>query len=305
MAFTCQSSQDPVPGSCDPQLELTDSLMAFMIDQLDAPEFDIASLLNPEPTNHYNTKPTPAPIPTLNFSPLAAPSIQLMQQVPYCSDAQNSYHVNAEFATNPYPKDHQTCNNHYNTASLTNPVNFLYQNAGFPVGRSVRTMQGKVVSEDKVHRNSIAARVRRKKISDKTQELAKLIPGGTRMNTAQMLLASFKYVKFLQAQIGILAMLDSMEAREVPLMVEEYMHVLLSSTKMQGSLSAHGMCLVPKILAINLTKEMKSNVVVSREISRFLKSTCCDNLSLDDGVVGTKNTGHKFDQGNEVVCCRV
>ena len=51
---------------------------------------------------------------------------------------------------------------------------------------------------------SLAAKVRRRKISEKTQELGKLIPGGQKMNTAEMFQAAFKYVKFLQTQIGVL-----------------------------------------------------------------------------------------------------
>nr|GEW27811.1 RNA-directed DNA polymerase, eukaryota, reverse transcriptase zinc-binding domain protein [Tanacetum cinerariifolium] len=51
---------------------------------------------------------------------------------------------------------------------------------------------------------SLAVRARRKKISEKTQELGKLIPGGQKMNIAEMLQAAFKYVKFLEAQIGVL-----------------------------------------------------------------------------------------------------
>lgn len=55
---------------------------------------------------------------------------------------------------------------------------------------------------------SIAARQRRRKITEKTQELGKLIPGGHRMNTADMFQAAYKYIKFLQAQVGILQILQ-------------------------------------------------------------------------------------------------
>ncbi|PWA90579.1 Myc-type, basic helix-loop-helix (bHLH) domain-containing protein [Artemisia annua] len=51
---------------------------------------------------------------------------------------------------------------------------------------------------------SFAVRVRRRNISEKTQELGKLIPGGQKMNTPEMFQAAFKYVKFLQTQIGVL-----------------------------------------------------------------------------------------------------
>lgn len=56
---------------------------------------------------------------------------------------------------------------------------------------------------------SVAARLRRRRISEKTRELAQLIPGGPRMTTAEMLLAARNYVKFLQAQLGLLGLAGS------------------------------------------------------------------------------------------------
>lgn len=72
---------------------------------------------------------------------------------------------------------------------------------------------GPVVYEKKqsVSAQSMAARQRRRKISEKTQELGKLIPGGQKMNTAEMLQAASKYVKFLQAQVGILEFMGSIQ----------------------------------------------------------------------------------------------
>lgn len=56
---------------------------------------------------------------------------------------------------------------------------------------------------------SMAARVRRRKISQKTLELGKLVPGGHRMTTAEMFQAAFKYIKFLQAQVGVLQLMKA------------------------------------------------------------------------------------------------
>lgn len=57
---------------------------------------------------------------------------------------------------------------------------------------------------------SMAARERRRKITEKTQELGKLIPATSqKMNTAEMFEAAFKYIKFLQAQVGILESMSS------------------------------------------------------------------------------------------------
>lgn len=58
---------------------------------------------------------------------------------------------------------------------------------------------------------SIAARQRRRKITEKTQELGKLIPGGHKMNTAEMFHAASKYIKCLQAQVGILEFMGSVQ----------------------------------------------------------------------------------------------
>lgn len=51
---------------------------------------------------------------------------------------------------------------------------------------------------------SIAARERRRRITEKTQELGKLIPGGQKMNTAEMFQAAYKYIKYMQTQLSVL-----------------------------------------------------------------------------------------------------
>jgi hypothetical protein len=56
-------------------------------------------------------------------------------------------------------------------------------------------------------------RERRRKITEKTRELGKFIPGGHKMNTAEMFQAASKYVKFLQAQIGILELMGSTQVK--------------------------------------------------------------------------------------------
>lgn len=68
----------------------------------------------------------------------------------------------------------------------------------------------------RVSAQSLAARERRKKIANKTQELGKLIPGGSKMNTAEMLQSAFNYVKFLQSQVHILQLISSLNPSQVP-----------------------------------------------------------------------------------------
>ena len=58
-------------------------------------------------------------------------------------------------------------------------------------------------------------RERTRNITEKTQQLGKLIPGGPKMNVAEMLNASTKYVKFLQAQVGMLELVNTVEVCNV------------------------------------------------------------------------------------------
>ncbi|CDY67421.1 BnaAnng24240D, partial [Brassica napus] len=90
---------------------------------------------------------------------------------------------------------------------------------------------------------SIAARERRRRIAEKTHELTKLIPGGQKLNTAEMFQAAAKYVKFLQSQVGILQMMQTAKKTHTS-DVEIETRVLLGSQAIQEKLSTDEVCLV-------------------------------------------------------------
>ncbi|KAL0352743.1 UNVERIFIED_CONTAM: Transcription factor [Sesamum angustifolium] len=110
---------------------------------------------------------------------------------------------------------------------------------------------------------SIAARQRRRKITEKTQELGKLVPGGRKMNTAEMLQAAYKYIKYLQAQVGVLESMASnnQEDRE-RFESDEDLRVLLESPLIQEKLYSTERCLVPGKFVQELSSDheiVKSN----------------------------------------------
>ncbi|XP_018482309.1 transcription factor bHLH53-like [Raphanus sativus] len=119
---------------------------------------------------------------------------------------------------------------------------------------------------------SIAARERRRRIADKTQELTKLIPGGQKLNTAEMFQAAAKYVKFLQSQVGILQMMQTTKKGISNAEIEA--QVLLGSQAIQEKLSTEEVCLVPCEMVRDLTSEESiwRNPKISREITKLLST---------------------------------
>ncbi|WVZ55314.1 hypothetical protein U9M48_005987 [Paspalum notatum var. saurae] len=126
---------------------------------------------------------------------------------------------------------------------------------------------------------SAAARQRRKRISEKTAELSRLIPGGHKMNTAEMLEEAARHVKLLQAQVGVLALMrtavgSNVEEEETASVAQEQMRALLVRGRVQERLAAAGRCLAPTKLvgAVAKDRAVTSSAVVSRDLGRFVAS---------------------------------
>ncbi|KAG8385174.1 hypothetical protein BUALT_Bualt03G0014500 [Buddleja alternifolia] len=102
---------------------------------------------------------------------------------------------------------------------------------------------------------SVAARQRRRKITEKTQELGKLIPGGQKMNTAEMLQAASKYIKYMQAQVGILEFMGSYNQENKEAFESEELHGLLESPLIQEKLYSTEKCLVPQKFVQKLSSD--------------------------------------------------
>ncbi|KAI6706081.1 hypothetical protein NL676_009043 [Syzygium grande] len=128
---------------------------------------------------------------------------------------------------------------------------------------------------------SLAARQRRRKITEKTLELGKLVPGGRKMNTAEMLQAAYKYVKYLQAQVGILELNESIQKNEETRHGKRELQVLLESPKIQEKLYAEEKCLAPRELvrAVSRDPEVQSADSIGKEMVQLM---CTSGWYIDE-----------------------
>nr|CAA8287674.1 Unknown [Brassica napus]CAA8392289.1 Unknown [Brassica napus]CAA8403945.1 Unknown [Brassica napus] len=202
----------------------------------------------------------------------------------------------------PYPKAETFDEIHYLDSFLPTPkrqklVNSSYHcNTHFPNPNLDIVQQASVFPEFRVHdfplvfkaglgdqdgakkpklsSQSMAARERRRRIAEKTHELTKLVPGGQKLNTAEMFQAAAKYVKFLQSQIGILQMMQTTKKTQGITDVEIETQILLESQAVQEKLSTKEVCLVPCEIVRDLTSEESiwRNPKISREIDKLLST---------------------------------
>nr|GMC52166.1 transcription factor bHLH52-like [Ipomoea batatas] len=93
---------------------------------------------------------------------------------------------------------------------------------------------------------SIAARERRRRITEKTQELGKLIPGGQKMNTAEMFQAAYKYIKFMQTQLSVLQSCHHSSQETGETFMNQELETLVGSSLIQEKLYSNDKCLVPE-----------------------------------------------------------
>ncbi|KAG7648063.1 Transcription factor bHLH52 [Arabidopsis thaliana] len=116
---------------------------------------------------------------------------------------------------------------------------------------------------------SIAARKRRRRITEKTQEL-----GSQKHNTAEMFNAAAKYVKFLQAQIEILQLKQTKMQTLDSSKVGREMQFLLASQEIQEKLSTEEVCVVPREMVQVLKAEecILTNPKISRDINKLLST---------------------------------
>ncbi|RDX72104.1 Transcription factor bHLH52, partial [Mucuna pruriens] len=137
-------------------------------------------------------------------------------------------------------------------------------------GTYVDLQHEKQGNERTISLQSIAARERRRKITEKTQELGKLVPGGPKMNTAEMFHAAAKYVKYLQAQVGMLQLMKTLqEDKAAP---PENLHALIISPFVQEKLYMEERCFVSKEFVTTLTnhEDVQSRPNILEDVKQLI-----------------------------------
>ncbi|KAM5587336.1 transcription factor bHLH52 [Rosa sericea] len=119
---------------------------------------------------------------------------------------------------------------------------------------------------------SIAARERRRRITEKTNELGRLVPSGSKMNTAEMLQAAYKYIKFLQAQFAMLKLMDSMQEKKGQLLHNQEGLQVLASPIVQEKLYSEEKCLVSREFVETLAnnQDIQSKPLLKDNIAKLL-----------------------------------
>ncbi|PIA61327.1 hypothetical protein AQUCO_00300697v1 [Aquilegia coerulea] len=233
---------------------------------------------------NYTTSSSPSfmALPYLEYYPFSGqsfvslPSLEIDEQCYYldccCQYSKrrktNYYYNDLHYSMNTFPQ----CPEEFlfpKTEQFTQlPVPMIYENTAKKKSSSP--------GERSLSVQSVAARQRRRKISEKTQELGKLIPGANRMNsTADMFQAAYKYVQYLQAQVGILQL---MESKDFVPNVEEQLEVLLASPTIQEKLYSEDKCLVPQEFVEALAKDNYTIQSNPSDLSRHsvpAPSKCC------------------------------
>ncbi|KAL2903062.1 Transcription factor bHLH53 [Bienertia sinuspersici] len=167
------------------------------------------------------------------------------------------------------PQTNPNYHHHYNEGGYYAGANYF--NEGYGMNYYSNNVEDNKINKA-VSTQSKAARERRRKITEKTQELGKLIPGGSKLNTAEMFQAAAKYVKFMQAQLGILQSINSLQQEGVKEAKLNNNLQMLTSKLVQEKLYAKEKCLVPLDFLPMLEEncDSKTNPSISQQIRNLL-----------------------------------
>ncbi|CAN0911637.1 Transcription factor bHLH52 [Linum grandiflorum] len=182
-----------------------------------------------------------------------------------------NYELSHEYDQFPI-KRQRTFDDHYcfNSPALPIPweLNNVFPDSVIPAVPDIPKFE-EAEKKQSLSAQSVAARQRRRRISDKTQELGKLIPGGNKMNTAEMFQAAADYVRFLQCQVSIFQLMGESESDSAVAVDQELLRTIVTSDRIQRKLCSERSCLVPRELLVRLADRPELRFV-TQEIDQLL-----------------------------------